>query len=63
MMEIEFVDAVDAIIVAPMLASTVGARHHEAMQHSQEHCALDREFEPAPGQQPLHHGVASALMP
>src|SRR4029077_5269353 len=48
MMEFQLVDAVDAIIVAPMLASTVGARNHEPMQHGQEHRALDRELEPAP---------------
>jgi hypothetical protein len=33
------------------------------MQHGQEHRALDRELEAAPGQQILHHGAATALLP
>ena len=63
MMEPEIIDAVDTVILAPVLAGAVRARHHEAMQHSQEHRALDRELEPAPGQQILHHGAATALLP
>ncbi len=63
MMELQLIDAVDAVIVAPMLAGAVGTRHHEAMQHRQEHCTLDRELEPAPGQELLNHGAATALLP
>ena len=63
MMELQIVDAIDAVIVTPMLAGTVGARHHQAMQHSQEHRALDCELEAAFGQQAIHHGSAPALLP
>ncbi len=63
MMELQLVDAVDTVIVAPMLAGAVGTRHHEAMQHRQEHRTLDRELEAAPGQELLNHGAATALLP
>ena len=63
MVQIEITDAVDAIVVAPVLTATIGARHHEAMQHGQEHRALDRELETASGHKPLDHGAATALLP
>ena len=63
MVQIEITDAVDAIVVAPVLTGTIGARHHEAMQHGQEHRALDRELETASGHKPLDHGAATALLP
>ena len=46
-----------------MLAGAIRARHHEAMQHGQKHGALDRELEPAPSQELLDHGAATALLP
>ena len=63
MVEMQIVDAVDAVVVAPMLAGAVRARHHEAVQHGQEHRALDRELEAASEQQTLHHGAATAVLP
>src|ERR1019366_4399806 len=63
MMEPEIIDAVDAVILAPVLAGTVRARYHKTMQYGQEHRALNRELEAAPGQQILHHGAATAVLP
>ena len=63
MMQIKPVDVVDMIVVAPMLAGSVRARHHKTMQHGQEHGALDRELEAACGQQAFHHSAATALLP
>jgi hypothetical protein len=63
MMQFQLVDAVGAVIVAPIFASAIRARHHEAVQHGQEHRALDRELKPAPDQQFLNHGAAAAVAP
>src|SRR5262249_16875774 len=63
MMEFEFIDTIDAIILAPMFTRPVGARHHQAMQHGQEHRAFDRELETPPRKQILHNGTAPALLP
>src|SRR5450759_5059372 len=63
MMQLQLIDAIDAVVVSPILASAVGARHHEAVQHGQEHRALDRKLEPAPGQQFFHHGATATVAP
>src|SRR5215813_5418103 len=63
MMELEFIDAVYPIIIAPMLARAVGARDHQPMQYGQKYRALDRKFESALGKQTLEHGAAAALLP
>lgn len=63
MMQFQIVAAVNAVIVAPILASAIRARNHEAVQHGQEHRALDRELEPPPDQEFLHHGAAAAFAP
>jgi hypothetical protein len=33
------------------------------VQHGQEHRTLDRELEPTPGEQFLHHGATAAVVP
>src|SRR5262249_48333913 len=63
MMEFEFIDTIDAITLAPMFTRPVGARHHQAMQHRQEHRAFDRELETPPRNQILHNGTAPPLLP
>src|ERR1700730_1614299 len=63
MMQLQFIYAVDAIIIAPMLAGPVGAGHHQPMQHGQEYRALDGELEAAPGEQALEYATTTAPLP
>ena len=63
MMEIEPLDAVDAVIVTPVLAGTVGARHHQSMQDGQKDGALDRELETPSPKKLLDNGPAAGLAP
>jgi hypothetical protein len=63
MMQLQVIHAVDAVIVAPILASAIRARHHEAVQHGQEYRALDRKLKPAPSEQFLNHGATAAVAP
>ena len=62
-MQFQRVNPFDAVIVAPIFASAIGTRHHEAVHHGQEHRAFDRELELAPGQQRFDHGLAAGLLP
>ena len=45
MMELETVDAVDAVVLAPAVGRRGPSAAHEAMQHGQERRALEREFD------------------
>ena len=62
-MEIEFPDAVEAVIVAPVLAGAVGARHDQPMQDRQKDGALDRELKTSSTQKLLDNGLAAGLAP
>ena len=57
------VHAGDVVVGQPLVAGPVRARDHQPVQHGGEHGALDRELEPALGQQRLDHGAAARLLP
>ena len=62
-MEIKLPDAVDAVIVAPVFAGGVGARHNQSMQDGQKDGALDRELETPSPKKLLDNGPAAGLAP
>src|SRR5208283_5331703 len=63
MMQFDLVDALDAIILAPAVGGAVRAAADEAVQHSQERRALQRELVPAFARQALDHAPAARLLP
>src|SRR5208283_4078073 len=63
MMELQAIDAIDAVVLAPVLTGAVRARHHQPMQNRQEHRTLHGELEAAPDQHLLHRATAAALDP
>src|SRR5438067_321922 len=63
MVALQVRDAIDTVILAPVLAGAVRARHHQPMQNRQEHRPLHGELEAAPGHYVLHHATAAALDP
>ena len=63
MMEIELLDAVDAVIVAPVFAGAVGARNDQSMQDGQKDGALDRKLETPSPEKLLDNGLAAGLAP
>ena len=62
-MELQPRDAVDAVVVAPLLAGAVGAGHHQPMQDGQEDGALDGKLEAAIGEQLLEDRLAPGVAP
>ena len=63
MMQLDLVDAVDAIILAPAVGGTVGAAADEAVEHGQERRALQRELMVARLRQAFDHAAAAGLLP
>ena len=61
MMEIELLDAVDAVIVAPVFAGAVGARNDQSMQDGQKDGALDRKLETPSPEKLLDNGLAARV--
>ena len=59
----QVIDARDAVVVAPLLAGAIRTGHHQPMQHGEEHRALDRKLEAAPGEQLVHHRSALGVAP
>jgi hypothetical protein len=53
----------DAVIVAPLLAGTVRAGDHQAVQHGEEDGALGGKFEAAISQQFVQHLAAAGVAP
>src|SRR5215470_5460568 len=62
-MQVQVIDARDAVVVAPLLADAIRTGHHQPMQHGEEHRALDRKLEAAPGEQLVHHRSALGVAP
>ena len=62
-MQLDPVDAVDAVILAPAVGGAVRAAADEAVQHGQERRALQRELMVARAGQALDHGPAAGLLP
>ena len=62
-MEIELLDAVDAVIVAPVFAGAVGARNDQSMQDGEKDGALDRKLETPSPEKLLDNGLAAGLAP
>ena len=63
MMQLDPVDAVDAVVLAPAVGGAVRAATEQAVQHGQERRALQRELMPAPARQALDHALAARLLP
>src|SRR5574337_553130 len=63
MMQLDSVDAVDAVILAPAVGGAVGAAADEAVQHGQERRALQPELMLARPRQALDHAPAAGLLP
>jgi hypothetical protein len=62
-MKVQIVDAVDAIVFAPLLAGAVGTRHHQPMQDGEEDGALDGKLELAVGEQVVQNFAALGIAP
>ncbi len=63
MMQLEAVDAIDAIILAPAIGGAVRAAAEQAVQHGQERRALQREVMLARPRQAFDHAPAARLLP
>ena len=63
MVQPEVVGAGDVVVGHPLLAGTVGAGDHQAMQDGSEHRPLHGEAEAASGEQRLEHGLTAKLVP
>src|SRR5574337_1601864 len=63
MMQFDFVDAVDAVVLAPAVGGAVRAAAEEAVQHGQKRRALQREVMLAHAHQALDHAPAARLLP
>lgn len=63
MMQRQPLDPGDVVVGHPLLASAVGAGHHDPMQHGGKHGAFYRELEAAAGQQIGDHRGAACLLP
>ena len=63
MMQLQAVDTVDAIVVAPLLAGPIGAGNHQPVQDGEEDRALDGKFEAAISQKLVQHLAAAAVAP
>ena len=62
-MQLEAVDAIDAIILAPAIGGAVRAAAEQAVQHGQERRALQREVMLARPRQAFDHAPAARLLP
>src|SRR4051812_45906185 len=63
MMQLQGFDALDAVILAPLLAGAVGAGDHQPVQDSEEDGALDGKPEAAAAEQLMQHRAASGVAP
>jgi hypothetical protein len=63
MTQLKIGDAVDTVVVAPLLAGPVGTGDHQPVQHGEEDGALDRKGELTLGQQAIQDLAASGLAP
>jgi hypothetical protein len=62
MMQLQAVDTVDAIVVAPLLAGAIGAGDHQPVQDGEEDRALDGKLEAAISQKFMQHLAAAAVI-
>ena len=63
MMQIEPLDAVDRVILAPAIRRAVGAAGEQPVQHGEEHRALQRKTVLARAGEVLDHRPAAGLLP
>ena len=63
MMQLDPVDAGDAVVLAPAVGGMVRAAAHQTVQHGQERSALQRELVVAHPRQALDHAPAAGLLP
>ena len=62
-MQLDPVDAVDAIILAPAVGGAVRAAAEQTVQHGQERRALQRKVMLARARQAFDHAPAAGLLP
>ncbi len=62
-MQLQFTDAVDAVVVAPLLAGAIGAGDHEPVQNGEEDGAFDGKREVAIGEQLIENRAALGVAP
>ena len=62
MMQIEFVDAGDGVILAPAVGRAIGAAHEQPVQHREEHRAFQRKAVPAFARQLRDHRATAGLL-
>ena len=62
-MQLQPRDAVDAVVLTPLLAGTVRAGHHQPVQHGQEDGTLDGKREAASGEQFVQDRLALGVAP
>src|SRR5271166_2622371 len=63
MMQLDPVDAVDAVVLAPAVGGAIRAAADEAVKHGQERRALQREIMVASPRQAFDHAPAAGLFP
>jgi hypothetical protein len=61
--QLQGLGALDAVVLAPLLAGAVGAGDHQPMQHGQEHGPFDGNGEAAVAAQLMQDRAASAVAP
>ena len=63
MVQLQIVNPINPVIVAPNLAGAIGTRHHQTVQHGQKNGALDGKLEPASSEQFFNHGRTATVAP
>src|SRR4051794_25006998 len=61
--QLQGTDALEAVILAPLLAGAIGARDHEPAQDDEKDGALDGKGKTATGEQLAQDGAASGVAP